>query len=116
MRFILAALLLAPAAANAHAMLESTIPPVGSTVAHAPAELALTYSEGIEPRFTKVTVTDATGDRMDLGTLHVDPHDSTHLLVALKPLPAGDYTVTWHAVSVDTHRTQGSYHFKVTAP
>jgi methionine-rich copper-binding protein CopC len=116
MRLILAALLLAPAAASAHARLESAIPPAGSTVARAPAELALTYSESIEPHFSKVAVTDATGARMDQGDLHVDPQDATHLLVPVKPLPPGSYTVTWHAVSVDAHRTQGSYHFKVIAP
>ncbi len=116
MRTILAALLLVPGIASAHAMLESATPPVGSTVAHAPAELALTYSEAIEPNFTKVAVTDAAGARMDAGGLHVDPHDATHLLVPVKPLPPGTYNVTWHAVSVDTHRTQGTYHFKVTGP
>ncbi len=116
MRLILAALLLAPAAASAHARLEAATPPAGSIVAHAPAELSLIYSESIEPRFSKVAVTDAAGARLDQGDLHVDPQDSTHLIVPLKPLPPGSYTVTWHAVSVDAHRTQGSYHFKVTAP
>ena len=116
MRPILAALLLAPAAASAHAMLEGATPSAGSTVAQAPAELALTYSESIEPRFSKVAVTNATGARLDQGNLRVDPHDATHLIVPVKPLPPGSYTVTWHAVSVDAHRTQGSYHFKVIAP
>jgi methionine-rich copper-binding protein CopC len=116
MRLVLAALLLAPAAAAAHAMLEAAIPPVGSTVTQAPTELALTYSESIEPRFSKVAVTDATGARLDQGDLRVDPQNATHLIVPVKPLPPGTYTVTWHAVSVDAHRTQGSYHFKVSAP
>jgi methionine-rich copper-binding protein CopC len=30
---------------------------------------------------------------------------------ALKP---GSYTVTWHVLSVDTHRTEGSYSFTVS--
>jgi len=29
------------------------------------------------------------------------------------PLPPGLYKVTWHAVSVDTHRTQGDFSFSV---
>jgi methionine-rich copper-binding protein CopC len=29
------------------------------------------------------------------------------------PLKPGVYTVHWHAVSVDTHRTQGSFQFTV---
>jgi methionine-rich copper-binding protein CopC len=116
MRLVLTAMLLAPAAAAAHAMLESAVPSVGSTVSRSPTELALTYSESIEPRFSKVAVTDASGARLDQDALHVDPHAATPLLVPVKPLPPGTYTVTWHAVSVDAHRTQGSYHFKVTAP
>ena len=116
MRFILAALLLAPSLACAHARLQNAVPPAGSTVRHAPEELILTYSEAIEPRFSQVDVNDATGTRMDHGTVHVDPHDSKHLLVPLKPLPPGRYTVVWHAVSVDTHKTQGSYSFTVSGP
>ena len=30
-----------------------------------------------------------------------------------KPLPAGEYTVRWQAVSVDTHHTQGTFEFTV---
>ena len=30
-----------------------------------------------------------------------------------RPLPPGVYTVNWHAVSVDTHHTQGSFNFTV---
>ena len=29
------------------------------------------------------------------------------------PLPAGTYTVGWHAVTADTHRVEGSYSFTV---
>nr|WP_280113455.1 copper resistance protein CopC [Methylobacterium nodulans] len=28
-------------------------------------------------------------------------------------LPPGIYRVTWHVVSVDTHRTQGSFTFEI---
>ena len=30
--------------------------------------------------------------------------------VAVKGLGPGAYTVTWHALSVDTHKTQGSFY------
>jgi len=29
------------------------------------------------------------------------------------PLAAGDYQVNWHVLSVDGHKTQGSYRFSV---
>ena len=33
--------------------------------------------------------------------------------VPLKPLKQGSYRVTWHALSVDAHRTNGTYTFRV---
>ena len=35
------------------------------------------------------------------------------LRVPLKALPAGTYQVIWRVLSVDTHRTQGSFTFRV---
>ena len=37
----------------------------------------------------------------------------TRLVLGLKVAGDGTYIVTWHAVSVDTHKTQGSYRFVV---
>lgn len=99
--------------AQAHALLRHAEPAVGSTVAGAPKELALTFSEAVEPAFCTVTVTNAAGAPMASATLRADPHDAKRLLVPLKPLPPGVYTVTWHAVSVDTHKTQGRFQFTV---
>jgi methionine-rich copper-binding protein CopC len=33
--------------------------------------------------------------------------------VSVGSLATGTYTVTWHALSVDTHKTQGSFSFTV---
>ncbi len=106
-------LTLFPSVALAHAQLEQAVPAVGSTVATAPAELRLDFSEALEPRFCKVEVTDAAGAPFNAGKLRTDPANAEHLLVPIGKLPGGIYAVTWHAVSVDTHRTQGLYHFTV---
>ncbi len=51
---------------------------------------------------------------MPLGKPSVDPADNSVLIVKVgKTLPPGVYTVTWHAVSVDTHHTQGDFQFTV---
>jgi methionine-rich copper-binding protein CopC len=105
--------LLVPCFAWAHAMLEEAVPPVGSTVAAAPSELQLNFSESIEPRFTRVAVSGPGGAKVAVGALHVDPADDKRLLVPVAKLVPGIYTIVWHAVSVDTHRTQGTYHFTV---
>ena len=39
--------------------------------------------------------------------------DGTELRVPLKALPPGTYKVIWRVLSVDTHRTQGSFTFRV---
>lgn len=42
------------------------------------------------------------------------PSDQKTLIVTPeKPLAAGKYNVEWHAVSVDTHKSEGNYVFTV---
>jgi methionine-rich copper-binding protein CopC len=104
---------LAPQAALAHAMLLRAEPAVGASVSPAPSQIVLHFSEGVEPLFTTVEVLDAAGTRVDSGAPHTAAGDQKTLLVGLKPLPAGNYTVEWHATSVDTHKTQGHFSFSV---
>ena len=100
-------------AAFAHAQLESAVPPVGGSVA-SPSEIRLKFGEGVEPRFSGVTVVGANGAPATVGAPSVDPVDKSVLIVKVtKPLAPGVYTVRWHAVSVDTHKTQGSFNFTV---
>lgn len=99
--------------AIAHARLESAVPPVGGTVSMPPKQIAITFSEGVEPAFSSIEVTDAAGNRVDTGKPQVAADHRQVLIVALHPLGPGAYKVVWHAVSVDTHKTQGSYSFTV---
>ena len=104
---------LAATQAFAHAQLEKATPPVGGTVASA-SEIRLEFSEGVEPRFTGLTLTGPGGASVPLGTPKVEAGDQKVLIVPIaKALAAGDYTVRWHAVSVDTHHTQGTFSFTV---
>ena len=104
--------LAAPDAA-AHAFLDHASPAVGSTVSVAPAQLTMWFTQQLEPAFTTATVTDASGHPVDAGPAQVDAKDPTELKVPLKPLPPGTYTVSWHALSVDTHTTTGRFTFTV---
>ncbi len=106
-------LALSPAAAKAHAMLLKSEPAVGNTVSPAPAQLTLHFSEGVEPSFSTVEVTDSTGARMDKPPPRTAPDDNETLIISLKPLSPGEYDVRWHATSVDTHKTQGHFTFRV---
>jgi copper resistance protein C len=98
--------------AFAHAQLEKASPPVGGTVASA-SEIRLTFSEGVELKFTKVSMT-GPGGAVPLGAAKTESGDQAVLIVPItKGLAAGVYKVHWQAVSVDTHHTQGTFEFTV---
>ena len=98
--------------AFAHAQLEKAIPPVGGTV-EPPRQIRLEFSEGVEPRFTHVTLTSSGGALVPLGHASVEADQKVLIVPIAKALSPGAYTVHWHAVSVDTHHTQGTFEFTV---
>ena len=119
LRMILAASVLAGAVTlgaptvQAHAFLDHASPAVGSTVPTAPETVTMWFTQELEPAFTTATVTDASGNNVDAGPARIDPKDPTELRVALKKLSPGTYTVSWHALSVDTHTTTGHFTFEI---
>jgi copper resistance protein C len=100
--------------AGAHAFLDHAEPRVGTTVASAPPAVTLFFTEPIEPAFSRVEVQDASGKDVDAGPPRHPAPD--RLEVPLPPLAAGEYTVHWSVVSVDTHPTEGRYTFSVKEP
>jgi methionine-rich copper-binding protein CopC len=98
--------------AFAHAFLDHAVPGVGMTIAAAPAELDLTFTEDIVPAFSGARVAHASGAAVATGRPTFGPANTMHLRAA-RPLTPGTYVVTWHVVSVDTHHTQGTYKFTV---
>lgn len=107
------AFVFASTSAFAHAQLEKATPAVGGTVASA-SEIRLEFSEGVEPRFSGLTLTAAGGASLPLGPAKVEAGMQNVLIAPIgKALAPGVYSVHWHAVSVDTHHTQGSFEFTV---
>jgi len=98
-----------------HAFLDHASPAVGSSVPTTPALVALWFTQDLEPAFSEVTVTNQTGQRVDLGNSQIAQASPAELQIGLKALPPGTYTVNWHVVSVDTHRTEGSFTFDVAS-
>lgn len=99
--------------AFAHAQLEKATPAVGGTVSSA-SEIRLEFSDGVEPHFSGVTLTSAGGASVPVGAAKTEASNPAVLIVPItKALTAGAYTVHWHAVSVDTHHTQGTFQFVV---
>src|SRR5271155_4439392 len=85
---------LAATSAFAHAQLEKATPPVGGTVSSA-SEIRLTFSEGVEPKFSKVSVT-GPGGAVPLGAANTEAGNQAVLIVPIsKPLSPGVYKVHW---------------------
>ena len=59
-------------------------------------------------------VTDEHGKREEGAGGRIDENDRTLLVVPLPALAPGRYTVRWRVLSVDTHVTEGDYHFDVS--
>jgi methionine-rich copper-binding protein CopC len=97
----------------AHAFLDHADPKVGSTVINSPTEIKIWFTQNLEPAFSALEVQDAEGKEVDKKDVHLDDKDKSLFLVSLPQLPTGTYTVIWHAVSVDTHKTQGRFDFSI---
>ena len=76
-------------------------------------EVILWFTEQLEPAFSTIEVRDASGAVVSSGKASVDPKQRTQLRVPLKILDPGTYKVNWRVLSVDTHRTQGDFTFRV---
>jgi methionine-rich copper-binding protein CopC len=108
-----ASAVLPPVGAFAHAFLDHANPLVGSTVHGSPAEVRIWFTQELEPAFSNVRVVDQNGAQVDRQNKAVEPSDRTQLKVSLPTLPPGKYKVFWHALSVDTHTTEGTFTFEV---
>lgn len=115
-RLLISSLLAATFGASpafAHAFLQKSDPAVGSTVNAAPKFLLLTYTEDLDLAFCTVTVTDAMGMNDDAGKPQPVPGHKNEMQVPLNIQMPGKITVTWRALSTDTHKTQGRFTFTV---
>jgi methionine-rich copper-binding protein CopC len=96
--------------AFAHAFLRHADPGAGAILSASPKKITLTFSEKLEPVFSGLAVTDRAGRSVEIGAVVVGGNS---MAVGLRLLPPGNYRVAWHAVSVDTHRMEGSYSFVI---
>lgn len=103
-------LMLATGAAQAHAFLDRAEPRVGNKVAAPPREVILWFTQKLESAFSAITVTNAAGERVDTGKTRVN---GNQMSVAIRAGGSGTYRVKWQVLSVDTHRTDGSFTFQV---
>jgi methionine-rich copper-binding protein CopC len=100
--------LLLSAAALAHTRLETSTPSDGAEVA-SPAEIVLEFSEPVH--VTAVSM-QSNGSDYPTGEIPEGPAEAFSIPVTGKLAP-GEYSVTWRAVSADTHIVSGDFSFVV---
>lgn len=110
---LVAGSLLLSGQAFAHAHLSNATPAKGAKVP-SPEHISVTFSEGLELPFSGLRLTTAAGQPVALGDAALKRNGKTLTAPVEKPLKAGQYTVEWHVLSTDGHKTEGHYLFTVT--
>lgn len=99
---------------SAHANLARSDPPANASLAQAPVEIRLWFTEPLEQRHSRITLRAATGEVVSAPPSQVDPVDARQMFLIPGDLPDGLYTVVWQALSAsDGHLTQGSFPFGI---
>jgi copper transport protein len=110
----LAAALLLPLTADAHALVVRSDPAAGTSLAHVPRALTITFSEVPEPSLSSIQVLDGSAKLVSAAPAHVVPGSELQMAVPLEPLLNGVYTVRWKTVSRDDgHSSSGTFTFGV---
>lgn len=88
--------------ASAHSELIRSEPADGATVATAPQQVTIEFSQLLDPAQSSITVVDAAGATVSNGQAQVPANNGKALRVALKPnLGPGVYTVQWKNFSLE---------------
>ncbi|WP_435794615.1 copper resistance CopC/CopD family protein [Micromonospora sediminicola] len=112
---LLVTLLLAPATpASAHAVLVSSSPAASAVVPEAPAQVVITFSEGVRKVPGKVRVIAPDGSRADRGE---PTFQGAEVTIPVDPSGArGTYLVSYRVISADSHPVSGAFTYSVGAP
>ena len=109
------ALLMGPGAA-AHALVASSDPADGATLASSPSQIVITFTEQPDLKRSLIQVLDTSGSKLAGGAPEpVAGQPSTVVRIPVPPiLPKGVYTVSWKSISaVDGHLATGAFAFGV---
>jgi len=114
---VVAAVALMCAQALGHARLTRSVPAQNAEVSVIPQAVCLWFSEPVEKAFSLFEVKDADGNRVDdeeaWKASDASKGASAEVVLPLKPIGPGQYTVSWEVLSVDTHKLSGSFQFTV---
>jgi hypothetical protein len=104
---------LLPSGAEAHAILEDSVPPAGASVKPGPLDLRLRYNSRIDQSRSRLTLIRPDHSR---NIIAIQPGTPPDIISAHVQLTPGDYVVRWQVLAVDGHITRGDVPLTVTAP
>jgi copper resistance protein C len=102
-----------PVISAAHAHMEKSIPDTNSELTTPPQKVELWFSEGVQAEWSKIEVTDSSGNRVDKDAVDGTKDEPNYLHVKLNGVHSGSYNVKWSTLSHDGHRVKGEYSFTV---
>jgi len=103
--------------AAAHAIVLESVPARDAVLDRAPERAILRFNSAIEKRLTRVTLTAGGGAPVPLPIASDGPSGAQQpdrLVIPLRPLPPGRYTIRYKVLSADGHITEGALRFTVT--
>lgn len=98
--------------ARAHSFLVEATPSSKDHVAASPKTIKLRFGGGVEPKYSKLTVEDASGKVLSEGSIGV-PDKPRELSMEAPELAPGKYVVRYRVLSTDGHIVEGNYEFTV---
>ena len=109
--------LTAAPAAQAHAILIRSDPPVNARLQDPPPVVSAFFSEALDTRLSSLQVVNGEGKRVDSGETRFGPDSAQMSTDIPEALPPGFYAVRWQTLSsVDGHLLKGSYPFTLLNP
>jgi len=106
--------LLTISGASAHAFEKQTTPLENSVVTKSPAEVLISFTEPLEPRYSSAQLFDANGGKIPTAVSHIGSDPTILVLPLPSTLPPGTYTVEWQNISAaDGHPNAGYFAFTV---
>jgi copper transport protein len=99
--------------ASAHAVVTSSTPTDGQTLATAPREVQITFSENVSSELGGLTVLNSSGERVDNNDSKTGATGSVLSATVQSDLPNGTYVMNYHVISADGHPIAGAIVFGV---
>jgi hypothetical protein len=101
---------LAPATAEAHAILIDSQPAIAGTVKAGPIDVTLRYNSRIDARRSRLTLTQPDHSQT---VMPISPGPHEDVLTTKADLSPGAYVLRWQVLAVDGHITRGDVPFTV---